>query len=85
MIGAVTINKPESVIDAAIMTMNAPAATIQWRALLCVFVATTLVMLTTPIGWCSLRRGSRMTSLDDLRIASEQEAAWKASSDVTSS
>jgi hypothetical protein len=42
-------------------------------------------MLTTPIGWCSLRRGSRMTSLDDLRIASEQEAAWKASSDVTSS
>src|SRR5215217_1898677 len=45
MIGAVTSNRPESTIDAPIMTMNAPATTVQWRALLWVFVATTSVIL----------------------------------------
>jgi hypothetical protein len=45
MIGAVMSNTPESTIDAAIMTMNAPAATVQWRALLWIFVATMLVIL----------------------------------------
>jgi hypothetical protein len=45
MIGAVMSNSPESTIDAPIMTMNEPLATVQWRALLGSFVATTPVIL----------------------------------------
>jgi hypothetical protein len=48
-------NTPESTIDAPIMTMNAPAATAQWRALLRVSLATTLAIPSPSIAGCLLR------------------------------
>ena len=58
MIGAVMSNSPESTIDAPIMTMNEPLATIQWRALLGAFVATTPVIL-KPLAAGALLRCTR--------------------------